>query len=396
MIDDLFIPPIPEGRTEFCNDSFHLVNHFGKGWAGVSDHNLYDKSAPLPSPYDPVDQARMTLPYQIPPITTRMSFGARNARIGGIGKARRRSANSISRKFKILSRKLSKCKKKIKKLSKKLSKRKRKNSFGITTPGTPEWSNSTVKGFPAGNNIALYENINKTNIVPNVIGMPNVPMQFSNNQLNSPDIASPVFNFGKRKKSNNIPKRRPRLSSHKGPAKKGPKFSVKKGPKLSVKKGPVKKGPAKKDPAKKDHTNNRNNLKRNFGLRSLVPSVAGPNTAGYNTPFLTYRTGANTMDFLKNKEYYPNIASNEGKVQGDGMTPDAWLNQSKGLGEIGKGLGNGFGKNSNLVYSFPPTSTGRNVIAQPPSPNFSNSFGRSNSFGNKVISLDSSGKITIG
>lgn len=54
------------------------------------------------------------------------------------------------------------------------------NGFG-TTPGTPEWLSQ--KNTPGGDGINLYDPL-ITGQQPNVIGQPNFPAQFSNNQLN--------------------------------------------------------------------------------------------------------------------------------------------------------------------------------------------------------------------
>jgi len=89
----------------------------------------------------------------------------------------------------------------------------------------------------------------------------------------------------------------------------------------------------------------------------------GPNVVGYEKPMPIYHGGANTINFATNKLFNPNIINSVGKVQPDGMTPNAWLTQSKGVGD---GLGNRyrFGKQ---IYT-PDGATygsGYNVIMQP-------------------------------
>lgn len=153
--------------------------------------------------------------------------------------------------------------------------------------------------------------------------MPNEPAQFSNNQLNSP-----ILSFGK-KRNNKKGKRRPSLT------KKTSKHS-------------------KKKPSRR----------RSFG--PLIPTVAGPNTVGYQEPIPMYHAGANTIDFATNQLFRPDIVGSIGKVQPDGLTPRAWLTQSAGIGD---GLGNKyrFGKKSFGGSVITLNSAGQIQITRPSS-----------------------------
>jgi hypothetical protein len=162
---------------------------------------------------------------------------------------------------------------------------------------------------------------NKASKIPNVIGMPNEPAQFTNNQLNSP-----ILSFGKKKSRKSGGGRRPSLTK-----------------KLSKKKSSGK------------------SRSRMFG--PLIPTVAGPNTVGYQDSIPMYYAGANTIDFATNKMFRPDIVGQIGKVQSDGLTPRAWLTQSTGIGD---GLGN--------KYRF---------------------GNKKRSFGGSVITLNSTGQIQI-
>lgn len=141
---------------------------------------------------------------------------------------------------------------------------------------------SLAKGWTSPS--ALYLNSSSSKI-PNVIGMPNVPAQFSNNQLNSPLL----LNFGTKHKNVKKTGRRPSLTKKRS---------------------------------------------RSFG--PLLQTVAGPNTVGYQAPIPLYHAGANTIDFATNQMFRPDIIGPVGKVQ-SGSTPNAWLAQSVGIGD---GLGN--------------------------------------------------------
>lgn len=247
--------------------------------------NIFRQGSPLPRPYGPRDNLRMQSLYDI------HGFGRRSKK-----KCRCRKKNSRSHRRK------SRHRHKSKKISRKFG-----NS---TTPGTTEWKQSAyarnkistymnqyanagrlslAKGWSVPS--ALYMN-NKSSGIPNVIGMSNEPAQFSNNQLNSPVL----LHFGAKKK-NSVKKTRPSL--------------IKKKSKVTK------------------HSS------RSFG--PLISTVAGPNTVGYQDSIPMYHAGANTIDFATNKLFRPNIVGSIGKVQPDGLTPNAWLTQSTGIGD---GLGN--------------------------------------------------------
>jgi hypothetical protein len=126
--------------------------------------------------------------------------------------------------------------------------------------------------------------------------------------------------------------------------------------------------------------------KRHFG---------GPNTVGYEAPIPLYHAGANTINFATNQNYRPDIMNNAGSVMPDGITSNAWLTQSKGIG-------NSFGN----VYNMPTNpGTGNNVVQQP-APSLGPqtvsgskmSYGKkhlSASFGGSIITLEPSGKVVV-
>jgi hypothetical protein len=311
--------------------------------------DIFKQGSPLPRPYGPRDNLRMQSEYDI----------------HGFGRRRRKSKKCKS------------CKKR------KSKRRSRKRKFGMT-PGTLEWKNaaslrnqvssymnkyaregqlSEAKGW-SPKSIQLYMNNNSSNI-PNVIGMPNEPAQYTNNQLNSP-----IFKFGRKQKQKKSKKKRPSLV---------PK--------------------------------SRKSVKRTRSFGPLIPNVAGPNTVGYQDSIPLYHAGANTIDFATNKLYRPDIISSIGKVQSDGMTRNAWLTQSIGIGD---GLGNKYRFGSGVYTPNGITNgSGYNTIMQP-KPSYSKTllkFGKGKpksvnksvnksvkkkrSFGGGVITLNPSGQISI-
>jgi hypothetical protein len=295
--------------------------------------NIFRQGSALPRPYDPVDNLRMQSLYEI------HGFGRRTSK--------RKRCKSCGRKGK-------------KHKSHKKSKRRRSQQKFGTTPGTPEWKQEASMRNKISNYMNQYANAgqltqakgwtprsalymnNTSSIKPNKIGMPNLPAQFTNNQLNSPIL----FNFGKPRK--NKKNNRPSLL--------------------------------------------RKSLKKTRSFGPLVPNVAGPNTVGYQEPIPMYHAGANTIDFATNKLFRPNIVGSIGKVQSNKMNPRAWLTQSVGIGD---GLGNKFrfGKKfGNMIYT-PDGATygsGHNTIMQP-APSYLNQ----KAFGGSVITLNKSGQIQI-
>jgi hypothetical protein len=210
-------------------------------------------------------------------------------------------------------------------------KSRRRRSFG-ETPGTEPWTSSAKVKNTGNKQMAKYANAgvfkpakgggsdvqlyvtplkNKQFTVDNL----NVPMQFSDNDLNTP-----LFKFGGKKNG----------------------FGHLKG---------------------------------------------GPNTVGYQEPIPMYHPGGTTIDFLTGKTNSQGIIGQVGKVQPDGMTPNAWLTKSVGIGD---GLGNNyrFGtkgkdkrpklkskksmgpKTKKFGNVYTPNGvtrgTGKNVIMQPP------------------------------
>ncbi len=265
------------------------------------------------------------------------------------------------------------CKRKVKS-SKKSKHSKHKHSkknrhshrlFGnSTTPGTTQWKQDASGRNKISKYMNKYANAGKlipakgwtlpsslymnssSSTIPNVIGMPNEPAQFSNNQLNSP-----VFLFGTKKKKHKT-------------------YCI---PSLSKSIRPRKFGP-------------------------LVPNVAGPNTVGYQDSIPLYHAGANTIDFATNKLFRPNIVGSIGKVQPDGLTPNAWLTQSVGVGD---GLGKKYRFGNTEIYTPNGVTygTGHNTIMQP-LPTYlkfgkDGKKGKKRGFGGSVITLNGTGKIQI-
>ena len=324
--------------------------------------DIFRQGSALPRPYGPRDNLRMQSLFDI------RGFGRRHRR----SHKRKKSRKSRSRK----SRK----------------------KFG-STPGTPEWqaeANSRnalskymnryanegqlkeAKGWSPAS-VQLYMN-NKSNDSPNLIGMPNLPGQYTNNQLNSP-----IFKFGIRKK------RHSKIRHKKSMCLKNP-------PKLT----------SNKKLYTKSCTKRKTHKKRHFGS-SLE---GGPNVVGYSQPIPLYHAGANTINFSNNKLFNPNIVGDIGSVQQDGMTPNAWLTQSRGIGD---GLGNRYRFGSEVYTPDGVTyGTGNNVIMQS-KPFYMDknavfgtyvkgkSYGKSRSrskslttkFGGSVISLNQNGQIKI-
>jgi hypothetical protein len=256
--------------------------------------NIFRQGSALPRHYGPRDNLRMQSLFDIHGFGRRRRSKSKKCKCGKKHKSRRHSRHSRRR-----------------------SRHHRKSRrFGnLTTPGTAEWKHDASARNKVSSYMNQYANAGKLSLakgwtppsalymrssssnVPNVIGMPNEPGQYSNNQLNSPVI----LHFGaKKRKSNN--KRKPSLTKRKG-------------------KGQTK----------------RTSVKRSRSFGPLVPTVAGPNIVGYQAPIPLYHAGANTIDFATNQLFRPDIVGSIGKVQADDMTPRAWLTQSKGIGD---GLGN--------------------------------------------------------
>jgi hypothetical protein len=303
--------------------------------------NIFRQGSALPRPYGPRDNLRMQSLYDI------HGFGRRRSRVKKCKCGKRH-----------------KCHSRHKRRSKRRSKRKF-GGGGSTTPGTTEWKHDAYLRNEASTYMNHYANQgalamakgwtppsalymrSSSSKVPNVIGMPNEPAQFTNNQLNSPIL----LHFGKKKRTSK--KRiKPSLTRHK------------------------------KSKSKRS---------RNFG--PLIPNVAGPNVVGYQASIPMYHAGANTIDFATNQLFRPDIVGSIGKVQSDGLTPRAWLTQSVGIGD---GLGNKyrFGKRKKhfgLVYTPDGATygTGHNTIMQP-APSY-----KGRSFGGSVITLNGMGQIQI-
>ncbi len=299
--------------------------------------NIFRQGSALPRPYGPRDNLRMQSLYEI----------------HGFGHRRK-------------SKKKCKCGKKYSKYHSHRRKSRKSRRFGNTTPGTAGWKQSASARNMVSSYMNQYANAgelsmakgwtspsalylkSRSSSTPNIIGMPNEPAQFSNNQLNSPVL----LHFGAKKKKSIKKKSRPVLTKSK---------------------------------------------KRSRSFGPLIPTVAGPNTVGYQTSIPLYHAGANTIDFATNQMFRPDIVGSIGKVQSDGMTPRAWLTQSSGIGD---GLGNKyrFGKKKNsfgMIYTPDGVTygTGHNTIMQP-KPLYMKK-GRSFGEGGSVITLNSAGKIEI-
>jgi hypothetical protein len=306
--------------------------------------NIFRQGSALPRPYGPRDNLRMQSLYEI------HGFGRRRSKV--------KRCKSCGRRHRSRSR------------SHHLKKRRSRRKFGnSTTPGTQGWKHDAYLRNRVSTYMNQYANDGKlamakgwtppsalylrstSSKIPNVIGMPNEPAQFTNNQLNSPVL----FHFGKKRRTSRK-KSRPSLT-------KGKKFKS-------------------------------TRRSRNFG--PLVPTVAGPNTVGYQASIPLYHAGANTIDFATNQLFRPDIVGSVGKVQTDGLTPRAWLTQSVGIGD---GLGNKyrFGsklkKHFGLVYTPDGATygTGHNTIMQP-LPSY---LKKGRLFGGSVITLNSAGQIQI-
>ncbi len=305
--------------------------------------DIFRQGSPLPRPYGPRDNLRMQSMYEIHGFGRRKS--KKKCKCG-----KRHSYHKSNSKFR--------CKRKSRKFG---------NS---TTPGSAEWKQNALKRNEVSSYMNQYANagsltmakgwtspsalyMRKSSNIPNVIGMPNEPAQFSNNQLNSPVL----LHFGTKKRKSLKKKSRPSLIKN-----------------------------------RKSFTKSKLKRPRSFG--PLVPTIAGPNTVGYQSSIPLYYAGGNTIDFATNKLFRPNIIDSVGKVQSDGMTPRAWLTQSSGIGD---GLGNKyrFGKKDKrqfgLIYTNePPYGTGNNIIMQP-APAYLNK----RAFGGNVITLNGAGQIQI-
>ena len=350
--------------------------------------NIFKQGQALPQPYGPVDNLRMQSLYEI------HGFGRRRSRHSRSRHSHSHRCKSCGRRRKSRGHK-SKHRHKLKhshRISKKRVIRRRSRAFG--TPGTNYWKAAAegrnslsnymnrqanvdvlkaAKGWTLpnaggnGNGIQLYMN-NHSGTTPNLIGMPNLPGQYSNNQLNSP-----VFKFGKKGRSKSKSKHRPCLTKRKSMRRFGP----------------------------------------------LVPNVAGPNVVGYEQPIPIYHAGGNTINFATNKNFNPDIVGDIGRVQSDGITPRAWLTQSIGIGD-GLGTKNRFGSNVYTQNGI-TSGSGHNVIMQP-KPDYMNDdnivqgnyvgFGKNSKpkskskskpkhkrltarFGGSTIILNSSGKVSI-
>lgn len=357
-ISSLKNQPLPEGLSNYCNDSFNLVNYtnpiklktmlnnslksnfgrkkskkifkrkksknksrsfgmypFQQGKLSTSDQSLglpsgaktpntiYDtlpdvfNKQPLARPYGPVDNLRMQLPFKI------TAFGSK--------KNRRKSKHKCKCKC---------CRKKS--LSKSERKKRKSHKFGNMTPGTNMWQKDASIKNTFSNNLNKYANADKlsaakayvspsnlymNNIssnIPNIIGNTNLPGQYTNNQLNYPFLS----NFGKKNKRKSKKISKPSLINKSKKIVRRPSLTIK-------------------------------NSKSSRSFGPLISNVAGPNTIGYQESIPLYKAGANTINFATNKLFGSNIIKPDGKVQLDGITPNAWLTQSVGIGD---GLGNNY------------------------------------------------------
>ncbi len=343
MTNSLNKHPIGDGTTSYCTKDFGNV---GQNLMSLEKAHKFG-SLGLPegvkSPATIAD-ARGNILTRGGPLPE--PYGYRdNARMqlpfimNGYGKKRsgkkRKSKSRKGRKSRKLSRKSRKGRKRSKKL---------KSLFG-NTPGTDGWKTSA-----AGRNI-VSNIMNNAGNVSGAVGFPGHSVKFyegliktgqSSNVIGGINLPanftnnqmnSPYFNFS-RKKRKIVPR------------------------------------------------------KRHFG--------DSPNIVGYEAPMPIYHAGANTINFATGQNYRPNILNNAGSVMPDGVTSNAWLTQSKGIGK------QGFGG----VYNMPTNpGTGNNVVQQPaPSLGLSKvtgskmGYGKKNlsaSFGGSVITLEPSGKVVV-
>ncbi len=368
------------------------VNSIGLPLGAKSPVTIFDtmpdplmQGSPLPRPYGPRDNLRMQSLYKI------HGFGRiRRSRRSRRRKSRRRKSRrkSKSRRRKTRRRRKSKSRRRLKSKSRR-RRRKRRSNFGMT-PGTKNWVRSGIARNNMSAQAAKYANpgalkmakgLFKPDVELIVPGLGNKqylspflnePLQFSNNQLNTP-----VLKFGKGK-------RRP---------------------------------------------------KRRFGSFNGKLSNSSPNTVAYQKPIPMYHAGGTTINFATNQLYSPEgLIPKVGKVQPDGMTPNAWLTRSQGIGD---GLGGVFRFGSKKKFQKPKlnkkkrtsprlgygsgvytpngwTEGSGHLTIKQPKPNLGPkkvtgsfmSYGKSKklpkkskslktNFGGKTITLDSSGKINI-
>lgn len=343
-------------NTKYCNPSFHIVNYSNSGLLSKELKNIEKTTPKLGYGKRRFSNIPSTIYETLPNPLKQGSplprpYGPRdNLRLQSLYSIH---GFGLNKKYK---------KRRSKKKSKKRSFKKNKSKkFGMT-PGTQQWKNSAIQRNISNLKSSSYANQGvlkpakgsfKTDI--NLLVKPNssiiasapytnVPMQYNKNNLNTP-----LFYFG------------------------------------SIK-------------TKKNKIKNR----RSFG----------PNNVGYQKPIPMYHGGGNTINFSNNKLYFPEgIIPKVGKVQPDGMTPNAWLTKSSGIGD---GLGKQFRFGSKNVYNIPQSGSGHLTISQPDSSTYGKGYSKygskkSNnknkntkrkgnlrtSFGGKVITLNSSGKITI-
>lgn len=323
-------------------------------------------------------------------------------------------------------------KRKSKRKSKK-SKRKSRKKFG-TTPGTSKWITELGNQNFNGINYArpylmeakgdinpefLYYQSNGNSSNPNSeFGIANnVPMQFSDNQLNTPLFTN---KFGGSLKK--ILKRHSKKKARKSKRRKSRKSHRK-----SRKSRKSHKKSRKDKKNKKDKRKSKKLKKRSFGAFLSSSAMTGPNNVAYRQQFPMGHAGGNTVNFATGELYY-NMGKLGGptnstepyasvgtfsdpilKVQPDGMTPNAYLNTAAGLKASSSGFntarsfthnGLSFGSKSkkskknqkskksknfgSQMYS-PPTiksGTGNITISQPEPPYMSKNISE---FGKKKV-----------
>ena len=277
-------PPYTEGKLSTSFEDIGLP-YGSKSPVTIfnTEPNMMTRGAPLPRPYGPRDNLRMQSLYQI------NGFGkVRRSRRRKASRRRRKQSrkkrSSKLRSKKLKSRSKRKRSRKLKKRRKKRSRsqRRRRRSFGMT-PGTKPWTKTSLARNELNAQAAKYANPGALKTAKGLFASDidlMVP-SLGNKQYLTPDLNEP-FQF-----SNN---------------------------KLNT---PV----------------------LNFGRRRRFGGAlkGGPNTVAYQKPIPMYHAGGTTIDFATNQLYSPEgLVPKIGKVQPDGMTPNAWLTRSNGIGD---GLG---------------------------------------------------------
>ena len=316
-------PPLTSGFGRFAAHKFQPdfggPNPATNIYQRLSQTDPYLKGARLPRPYGPRDNTAMKSQHwtgsKLPPLPLSYPFS-----VGQFGRRKRRSRR---RKSKSIKRR----RKKVKSIRRRPPRRKRRFSFfGMNTPGTKGWTNTlgkTLKSQSQGSRyvspqltaakgfldspMLLYMPNSNTGI-PHPLGSANIPMQYSNNQLNTPQTAQ----YGRSRKSTTRYKRKKRKS-------------------------------------KRNKRKRRKSLK--FGKYPSLYYMEGPNNVAYRPNMALYNgAGANTINWSTGKTYRPATKSIR-RVQKNPTNPRAWVASTKGIKST-SGKFNGARTYTNLGLRF--------------------------------------------